>query len=240
MARRKNQLVALIGIFVGFSSLPCTPARGNIVLNFSDVPPGTLVVASSYTSQGFILTSTSGGFVFNSPETGNGSPQPIGNNPFYAEADGLAAFAPASVTLAQSNGNPFSLLSIDLARNFAFDPPPTVTFNGTLAGGGTVTKVFSVTASSPPLEFQTFDFTGFTDLSSVSWDQGGDALFLHQFANIHLSTGVPEPSTLALLAIAIPLAAAIRCCIARQPGGKRRRGRGEKRCGTLAGDSSRS
>ncbi len=102
------------------------PLREDIVLNFDDVPPGTLAVFNPYVSQGFTLTSSSGGFVFNSPDTGNGSPQTVGNNPYYAGANGLAAFAPATITLSQTNGNPFSLLSIDLARNFEFDIPPTV------------------------------------------------------------------------------------------------------------------
>ena len=193
-------------------SMPGVLARGaDILLNFTDVPPGTLTVFNPYTSQGFTLTSSSGGFVFNSPDTGNGSPQPIGNNPFYAGANGLAAFAPATIVLSQTSGEPFSLLSIDLARNFAFDPAPTVTFTGTLSGGGTVSQTFSVTATSPPLVFQTFNFSGFTDLTSVSWDQADPAAGLHQFGNIHLSTGVvPEPSALTLLALGLPLALAWR------------------------------
>jgi hypothetical protein len=147
------------------------PVRGgDIVLDFGDVPPGTLTVFNPYTSQGFTLTSSSGGFVFNSPDTGNGSPKTVGNNPFYAGANGLAAFAPATITLTQTSGQPFSLLSIDLARNFAFDPAPSTTFTRTLAGGGTVSETFTVTTSSPPLVFQTFDFTGFTSLTSVSWE----------------------------------------------------------------------
>jgi hypothetical protein len=152
-------------------------------------------------SQGFTLTSSSGGFVFNSPDTGNGSPQIVGNNPFYAGANGLSAFSPATITLAQTDGSPFSLLSIDLARNFEFDPAPTVTFTGLKTGGGTVMASFTVTTpSGPPASFQTFDFTGFTDLSSVSWDQGDSAQGVHQFGNIHLSTAaaVPEPGSLAL------------------------------------------
>ena len=180
-------------------------------MNFSDVPPGTLVVASPYTSHGFSLTSTTGGFVFNSPDTGNGSPQTPGNNSFYAGANGLAGFSPGIVTVAQTNGDPFSLLSIDLARNFAFDPPPSVTFTGELAGGGTVMETLSVSITSPPLIFQTFDFTGFTNVTSVSWGQDvvpSDGV--HQFGNIHLSTSVPEPSTLKLLALGIPLAVALR------------------------------
>jgi hypothetical protein len=124
------------------------------------VPSGTLIVVNPYTSQGFQLTSASGGFVFNSPDTGNGSFQTVGNNPFYAGANGLAAFVPATITLTQTNGDPFSLLSIDLARNFAFDRAPSVPFTCTLAGGGTVHQMLTVTSSSPPLTFQTFDLTG--------------------------------------------------------------------------------
>jgi hypothetical protein len=181
---------ALLGIFA-------PPVQAEVILNFSDVPPGTLAVFSPYSSQGFTLTSTSGGFVFNSPDTGNGSPQPPGTNPFYAGANGLAAFAPSTITLTQTGGGPFSLLSIDLARNFAFDPAPTVTFTGTLAGGGTVSDTFTVTN---PSTFQTFNFTGFSGLASVSWDQPVFTDGLHQFSNIHLSTPVPEPSSLVLLA----------------------------------------
>src|SRR5207244_1429781 len=126
--------IFISGIFWPLAALICLPVApvrgGDVILNFSDVPPGTLVVASPYTSQGFTLTSTGGGFVFNSPDTGNGSPQSVGNNPFYAGANGLASFSPATITLTQTNGDPFSLLSIDLARNFEFDPAPTVTFTG--------------------------------------------------------------------------------------------------------------
>jgi hypothetical protein len=63
-----------------------------------------------------------------------------------------------------------------------------------------------VTTSSPPLTFQTFDFTGFTGLASVSWDQGADSQGIHQFGNIQLSTNstaVPEPSMLAADCIAV-------------------------------------
>lgn len=208
--RLKYSTTSTLWLLAALVVLPGVSARGgSVVLDFSDVPPGTLSVFNPYTSQGFQLTSTSGGFVFNSPDTGNGSPQTVGNNPYYAGANGLAAFAPATITLAQTNGEPFSLLSIDLARNFAFDPAPTVTFTGTLAGGGTVMKTVTVTTASPPLVFQTFDLTGFTNLTSLSWDQGADSQGIHQFGNIHLFAGaVPEPSALTLLALGVPLALA--------------------------------
>ncbi len=199
--RRYSQFLSIVGLLVALDGLAGVSARGDILLNFSDVPAGTLSVFNPYTSQGFSLTSSSGGFVFNSPDTGNGSPQTVGNNPYYAGSNGLAAFAPATITLAQSNGDPFSLLSIDLARNFAFDPVPSVTFTGTLAAGGTVSETFTVSTPSPPLVFQTFNLTGFTGVTSVSWEQGAANQGVHQFGNIRLSTAVPEPSALALLAL---------------------------------------
>lgn len=179
-------------------------AQAGVILDFSDVPAGTLAVFNPYTSQGFTLISSSGGFVFNSPNTGNGAPQTVGNNPFYAGANGLAAFSPATIVLAPDSGNPFSVDSIDLARNFAFDPAPSVTFTGTFAGGGTISQTFTVSDSSPPLAFQTFSFTGFTNLTSLIWDQGAADQGIHQFGNIQITpstSSVPEPSSLALLAI---------------------------------------
>ena len=168
------------------------------------MPPGSLFVFNPYQSQGFTLTSYSGGFVFNSPDTGNGSMQTVGSNDYYAGANGLAAFSPATITLTQTDGAPFSLLSIDLARNFAFDPAPTVTFTGTLFGGGTTSA--TVTVSTPvgfPGSFETFNtsngLAGLANLNltSLSWDQPVFTQGLNQFTNITLST-VPEPSSLIL------------------------------------------
>jgi hypothetical protein len=83
MLSRNSLFGALAVVIVGMAATS-SPVRGNNVLDFSDVAPGTLSVFSPYQSQGFTLTSTSGGWVFNSPDTGNGGSQPVGNNPFYA------------------------------------------------------------------------------------------------------------------------------------------------------------
>lgn len=191
--------VATLGLVITSGSA----MAGDVVIDFSDVAPGTLVVDSPYQSQGFTLTSSSGGFVFNSPDTGNGSTQTVGSNDFYAGANGLAAFSPATITLTQTDGAAFSLLSIDLARNFAYDPAPTVTFTGTLSGGGTVgPQSFTVTEPAGfPQVFTQFDFTGFTNVTSVSWDQPVFTVGLNQFTDITIAT-VPEPSSAVLGGIA--------------------------------------
>jgi hypothetical protein len=199
MLNRISLFRALAVVILGWAVTSGSVMAGDIVLDFSDVAPGSLFVFSPYQSQGFTLTSSSGGFVFNSPDTGNGSVQTPGSNPFYAGANAVAAFSPATITLVQTNGDPFSLLSIALARNFDGDAAPTVSFTGMRLGGGTVDESFTVTTpTGPPGAFQTFSFAGFTGLTSVSWDQPNFAVAsLNQFTNITLST-VPEPSSLIL------------------------------------------
>lgn len=187
---------------------PGAAAQGITTLDFTDVPPGTLVLASPYLGRGFTLGTSSGGFVVESAGTGNGAPQTPGANPFYAGAVGLAAFSPATITLTRTDGGPFSLLSIDLARAFAFDPAPSILLTGTRANGTTVSQFLTVTAASPPLAFQRFALTGFTGLTAVRWDQPVFTQGVHQFGNVRLATTVPEPATLLLVAAGVPLVAA--------------------------------
>jgi hypothetical protein len=200
MLSRISLFRAIAVVVLGFAVTSGPVIAGNVILDFNDLPPGTLVVSNPYLSQGFILTSTSGGFVSNSPDTGNGSPQTPGNNPFFAGANGLSAFFPGTITLRLTDGNPFSLLSIGLAREFDFDPAPTVTFTGTLSGGGTVSETFKVTQPPGfPGAFQSFNFAGFANLSSVSWDQQDPMAGSHQFTDVTLTTtAVAEPSSLIL------------------------------------------
>ena len=69
--------------------------------------------------------------------------------------------------------------------------------------------VDTVTVTEPagfPQTFTTLDLPGFTNLVSVSWDQPDASAGLNQFTNIVLTTGaVPEPSTLILLGLGLPL-----------------------------------
>lgn len=208
MVRDRMSFLGIGGVLTALLVASIQTARADILLDFDDVAPGTLLVLSPYEAQGFEVFSTGAGFAFNSVDTGSGTPQIPGINPFFAGANGFTSFAPAIIQLTRLSGEPFSLVSIDLARNFAFDAAPTATFIGALAGGGTVTETFTVTSPSPPLVFQTFTFTGFTGVTSVTWTQPSPPEALHQFGNIRLAIqAVPEPPGLALLALALLLVA---------------------------------
>jgi hypothetical protein len=193
---------------LALSCAASVPARGQVVLDFTDIliPGGTESAPFfTYSSQGFTLQAINQPTGFLSGFQAHGP-----NSTFYAGAVGVVAFAPASppdnvIMLTHDNAMPFDLVSIDLARNFAFDPAPTVTFTGVKAGGGTVTESFTVTVPTGTAAFQTFAFTGFTDLTSVSWGQPVVASGLHQFTNIHLqpAAAVPEPSVPTLLAVGL-------------------------------------
>jgi hypothetical protein len=202
MSQRARRSVAL-ALVIGVLGAAAPPLRaGLVVLDFADLNPQNQntvyldpFLYGPYQSHGFTLSSTLG---FNTYGTGATN--------FYAGEKSLAAIASSHVALTQTDGGAFDLLSLDLARNFAFDPAPTVTFTGTRAGGGTVTETFTVTTAVGQAAFQTFDFSGFTNLTQVSWDQPADLLAgLHQFSNIHLETppaAVPAPPTLVLGGIA--------------------------------------
>jgi hypothetical protein len=199
------------GFVAAFLAISLLAARGPaaradiVTLTFQDVlaaKGSDVPFFDPVHSQGFTLTATN-------PPTGFSSGFEVHGptSPNYAGEVGLLTFAPATsppdnvITLTQDNGKAFALTSIDLARNFPFDPAPTVTFTGTLAGGGKVVESFTVTTPVGTAAFQTFDFTGFGDVTSVSWGQPQLSDGIHQFSNVVLNTAAitPEPASLVLL-----------------------------------------
>jgi hypothetical protein len=189
-------------------------ARGDTVLTFEDVlaaKGSDVPFFDPIHTHGFTLTSTnpptgfSAGFEVHGP-----------SSPFYAGEVGVVAFAPPTsppdnvIELTQTNGQPFSLVSIDLARNSAFDPAPTVDFIGVKPNGSTVMESFTVTVPSGTAAFQTFDFSGFTNVTSVTWGQPQLSQGLHQFSRIVIaSAAVPEPSAVLLFAVGLSSALAL-------------------------------
>jgi len=101
------------------------------------------------------------------------------------------------ITLSRTSGGAFTLFSIDLSTLNPSGTSPAVVFTGVLSGGGTVTQTFTPTLFG----FHTFVFnSSFTNLLSVSWNQGTEELRAHQFDNIVVgASSVPEPTAMALL-----------------------------------------
>lgn len=191
-------------------------ARADIVLDFEGIviPGETDAILFTYEEDGFSF------FAFNPSDPNRFSTgfEAHGmNSIFYAGSKALSPFAPAGdppnvVQLTRPGGTPFSLGSIDLARNFAFDPAPTVNFTGVKAGGGEVMQSFTVTKiPEGTAAFETFEFNGFTDLVELRWDQPVLARGLHQFDNIRIleATAIPEPSSVFMAAIGATLFAAV-------------------------------
>ncbi len=155
-------------------------------------------VGSSYSEAGFTVTSASANGMY-SAQTGN-----VGG--YFGSTSLFENSFSGAVTLTESGGSAFALNSIDLAPVATFWPAgATVTFSGALNGGGTVSQSFTLDNT---YIFQTFFFTGFSNLLSVSWTQDFP---YHQFDNIVLnSAAVPEPGALALVALALVGMAALR------------------------------
>lgn len=124
------------------------------------------------------------------------------SNDEYAGSAGLhLRTSNATISLVDSTASVFSINSIGLSILNPDGVSPEVTFTGFLLGGGTVTQTFQ------PLSFGFSDFffdASFSNLTSISWNQGpydGDA---HQFDNINLNVvKVPEPATIALLGLGL-------------------------------------
>jgi hypothetical protein len=155
-------------------------------------------VASSLTQQGFTFTSGSGNFYIwqdSSPNYPGAAPASTSLFDFFAGfTDTISA-----------GGAAFTLNSIDLAPLISGGTVTfTVTFVGTLASSGTVSQTFTVNDS--PNTLQTFAFSGFSNLVSVSFVQGSNIGFFgaqgtaYQFNNVVVNaSSVPEPASMALL-----------------------------------------
>src|SRR5438874_13543449 len=100
----------------------------------------------------------------------------------YAGSAGLhLRTANAQITLTRVGGASFDFVSIGLSVLSKGGASPPVTFTGHPAGGGTVTVTFT------PTEFGFQMFTlplTFSNLTSVTWNQGTNESNAHQFDNI--------------------------------------------------------
>lgn len=195
----RSTVTRILGVLASMIIGTGVSQAASVVLTFGGLNPtdqNQLFVIGPYQSQGLSLSSTLGFNTYGSGLSG-----------FFAGSPGLSPIGGSTVQLRASDGSSFSLTSISLARNFDFDPAPTVTFTGDLAGGGTVTESFTVTTPVGTAAFQAFNFSTLNDVTAVTWNQPPDpATGLHQFSDITVSTGgvpstVPEPASLMLFSV---------------------------------------
>ena len=122
---------------------------------------------------------------------------PDSSNALFAPAASsyaMAATIGATTTLSKVGGGAFSLNSIDLTRLLAAGGSNRLlTFTGIKADATVVTQSFTFTAG-----WSTYNFSGFNNLASVSWDERALLNRDFQFDNINVSA-VPEPETYAML-----------------------------------------
>ena len=138
-----------------------------------------------YTEDGFTITATSLFAVGTSSGVYRGSP---------ALRNGTNTNA-ADTILASDSGSSFNLTSIDLAE---VNPgTATVTFTGYFQAGGSIVESFMLDGNfSSDSGFETFAFTGFSNLSRVEWNNADP---FHQFDNIVVSSA-PVPAAVWLFA----------------------------------------
>ncbi|HEX5343748.1 MAG TPA: PEP-CTERM sorting domain-containing protein [Duganella sp.] len=157
----------------------------NTLLGLVDVYYGT-----SYTEDGFILTSSLGASslhaLFVADDT-NSVIRPA------ADSYAMGSTARATTTLTTADHSAFSITSIDLSKQILLGG--SVTFYGAKAdNSGVVQQTFSYNGT-----WTTYNFnSSFTGLSSVSWKQGPTLGGKVQWDNINVSA-VPEPETYAML-----------------------------------------
>lgn len=169
--------IITISIIITLLGLPV--ANGQIVVidfeSLGELGDGGYLGSSSYTEDGFTLTtSTEFGFIR------------------MASTDSIVLFSRYSgdtISLGRDDGGVFDLLSIDF---YPYAPPSTsIQFIGTLYDGTTIYQSFPPYVGSEC----TVIFDDFTDLVSVSWEDGGG---YDHFDNI---TIIPEPTTLLLFGL---------------------------------------
>lgn len=147
----------------------------------------------TYSEDGFTFTNLSKNDSRSFLSAGSGKTQ------FYAGSAALVNNEHNGITkLTKDSSEVFDIFSIDLTEiDVDRLGPTTVDFIGNLSGGGTVNQSFSLDGV---FGFETFLFSGFENLTSLTWTQTSD---YHQFDNIMIDANVPEPGMLALLAIGL-------------------------------------
>jgi len=171
-------------------------ASAQLVMDFQSLESngtGFIDHGFSYSANGFTVSHpNSEPFEFTTAETGNTSFYQGSTMLFNNTVNGV-------ITLAQDNGNPFDMDSIDIAALFVGGTNTTVNFTGNLNGGGQVFASFT-TSSGTGIETFSFAGLGFDNLDNMTWIQESSGGTFHQFDNVTVGV-IPAPASLALLGL---------------------------------------
>ena len=189
-------------VFLALGLTAGTMLANATTINFSSLSQAGSSFASvggSITQQGFTFTSADSAlYVWQASSL---------NLPNLTPADtSLFEYFVFSTTTLTDGGSAFTLRSIDLAPLLTGGSATfSVTFLGTHPDTSTVSQTFTVSDSTPPA-LQTFNFSNFTNLVSVSFTQGTNIGFFgtqdtaYQYDNVVVSgSSVPEPGTFVML-----------------------------------------
>jgi len=159
-------------------------AQAEVITFENFAPPGSLVninPAFPYREAGFQLTPTNGNSaVFDAAAAVD---MPGNATDFFGFAEGNV------ITLTNVAGVPFNLSSLLLGPSTIASGPVTMTLVGNLAGGGSLTRTFSLLTTATPVTLS--DFINLTSVVFRTTDDAG-------IDNINV-TPVPEPTTMLLL-----------------------------------------
>jgi hypothetical protein len=176
------------------AAIECS-AQGTFKINFDGPPvvaPGTGVLVTNYFESGMTFQSLPGSH-FSRWGAATDPRDPDNGTAFLRAALG------DSLMFRFTNGSLFSLVSVDLAEYSTVVPDAvTVSFIGYHPDGSTVTESFTtdgiIDGTGPLADFQTFNFTSFTDLTRVEIPTYGWSLD-------NLVVSVPEPMTTSLMVL---------------------------------------
>ncbi|MCA9209259.1 MAG: hypothetical protein KDA55_12925, partial [Planctomycetales bacterium] len=168
-------------VVIDFQSLE-TAINGQSVVN-----PST----KTYTEKGFTFSSSS--TQFNLAVWGTLHANYLGSTALWnGDGTGVSGIT----TLTKVGGGAFDLLSIDLGElrmDLSFLGGASVTFNAIFQGGGAISQTFNLDGTmitNNTSSFETFNFSGFNKVVSVSWLQVSP---YHQFDNVTIRTVSPVP-----------------------------------------------
>ncbi len=157
--------------------LSAGPPSLGVVIDFESLAAtgGDFTRLTTYSEDGFTLVNASdptGSSALVSPHTDN-------SRWFVSSTALFNNFVNGVTVLTKDDGGTFNVTSIDVSELPPFGTAPrTVPFTGTRRDASTVSATFT---TDGPIGFETFAFSGFTNLTSLSWVQVSP---FHQFDNI--------------------------------------------------------